>query len=72
MYQFLVVIEKGKQNYGAYSPDLPGCVAVGDTIEEVKRNMQEAIAMHLQGMIEDGEPIPPPRTTAEYMKVSVA
>lgn len=72
MYQFLVVIEKGERNYGAYSPDLPGCVAVGDTVEEVKRNMREAIEMHLQGMIEDGEPIPTPQATAEYLKVSVA
>lgn len=72
MYQFLVVIEKGERNYGAYSPDLPGCVAVGDTVEEVTRNMREAIEMHLQGMIEDGEPIPTPQATAEYLKVSVA
>ena len=43
MYRFLVIIEKGDQNYGAYSPDLPGCVAVGDTPEEVERNMQAAI-----------------------------
>ncbi|GAC1568729.1 MAG: hypothetical protein NVS3B14_18940 [Ktedonobacteraceae bacterium] len=43
MYRYLIIIEKGDQNYGAYSPDLPGCVAVGDTIEEVQKNMQEAI-----------------------------
>ena len=55
MYRFLIVIEKGDQNYGAYSPDLPGCVAVGDTIEEVEQSMQEAIRMHLEGMIEDHE-----------------
>ena len=53
MYRFLVIIEKGSQSYGAYSPDLPGCVAVGDTQEEVEKNMREAIIMHLQGMIED-------------------
>ena len=52
MYRFLVIIEKGNQNYGAYSPDLPGCVAVGDTVEEVEKNMREAIAMHLRGKIE--------------------
>ena len=53
MYRFLVIIEKGKHNYGAYSPDLPGCVAVGDTREEVEKNMREAIIMHLKGMMED-------------------
>ena len=70
MYRFLVIIEKGDENFGAYSPDLPGCIAVGDTVEEVKENMQEAIRMHLQGMIEDQEPIPVPQTTAEYMGVT--
>jgi predicted RNase H-like HicB family nuclease len=69
MYRFLVIIEKGSQSYGAYSPDLPGCVAVGDTQEEVEQNMREAIAMHLQGMMEDQEPIPLPQTTAEYMDI---
>ena len=71
MYRFLVIIEKGSQNYGAYSPDLPGCVAVGDTIEEVKKNMQKAIAMHIQGMIEDQEPIPASQSTAEYMDIAI-
>ena len=58
MPRFLVIIEKGRESYGAYSPDLPGCVAVGDTIEEVEKNMREAIIMHIQGMIEDHELIP--------------
>ena len=71
MYRFLVIIEKGNESYGAYSPDLPGCVAVGDTQEEVERNMREAIMMHLQGMIEDNEPIPVMQTTAEYRDVSI-
>ena len=47
MYRFLVIIEKGSNSYGAYSPDLPGCVAVGDTREEVEKNMREAIKMHI-------------------------
>ncbi|HZS78047.1 MAG TPA: type II toxin-antitoxin system HicB family antitoxin [Ktedonobacteraceae bacterium] len=55
MYHYLIIIEKGEHNYGAYSPDLPGCVAVGDTIEEVEKKMQEAIEMHLEGMREDHE-----------------
>ena len=59
MYRFLVIIEKGDENFGAYSPDLPGCIAVGDTVEEVKNNMQEAIKMHLQGMIRLPERITP-------------
>jgi predicted RNase H-like HicB family nuclease len=71
MYRFLVIIEKGKQGYGAYSPDLPGCVAVGDTQAETEKNMREAIIMHLQGMIEDHEPIPTTQTTAEYMDISI-
>jgi predicted RNase H-like HicB family nuclease len=71
MYRFLIIIEKGKQNYGAYSPDLPGCIAVGDTLEEVEKNMQEAIKMHLRGMIEDHEPIPTPRTTARYLDITI-
>ena len=70
MYRFLVIIEKGNENYGAYSPDLPGCVAVGDTVEEVEKNMREAIAMHLRGMIEDHEPIPTPQTTPKYVDIS--
>ena len=71
MYRFLVIIEKGENNYGAYSPDLPGCVAVGDTLEEVDKNMREAIEMHLEGMIEDHEPIPIPQSTARYMDVAI-
>lgn len=71
MYRFLVIIEKGDQNYGAYSPDLPGCVAVGDTLEEVERNMRAAIRMHLQGMIEDQEAIPTPHSSAQYIDVAI-
>jgi len=71
MHRFLIIIEKGNQNYGAYSPDLPGCVAVGDTIEEVEKNMREAIIMHIKGMMEDQEPIPYSQTTAEYMEISI-
>jgi predicted RNase H-like HicB family nuclease len=72
MYRFLIIIEKGNENYGAYAPDLPGCVAVGDTPEEVEKNMQEAIKMHLHGMLEDNEPIPTPNSSAHYLDVSLA
>ena len=71
MYRFLVIIEKGDTSYGAYCPDLPGCVAVGRTREEVEKNMREAIAMHIQGMIEDNEPIPMSHNDAEYMDISL-
>ena len=69
MYRYLVIIEKGDQGYGAYAPDLPGCVAVGDTREEVEQNMRAAIALHLKGMLEDQEQIPTPETTAEYLDI---
>ncbi len=70
-YRFLVIIEQGEHNYGAYVPDLPGCVATGDTYEEVLKNIREAIVMHLEGMIEDHEPIPDIPTFAEYVDVSI-
>jgi predicted RNase H-like HicB family nuclease len=53
MYKYLIVIEPGEHNYSAYVPDLPGCITTGDTLEEVKKNMVEAINLHLRGMIED-------------------
>ena len=67
MYRFLIVIEKTKNNYSAYSPDLPGCVATGKTREEVERNMQEAVEMHVQGLLEDELPIPESAAYAEYV-----
>jgi predicted RNase H-like HicB family nuclease len=69
MMEYLVVIEKADGNYSAYSPDLPGCAATGDTKDEALQNMRGAIAMHLEGLREDGEPIPPPSTSAEYLAV---
>ncbi len=70
MYRFLVVIEKTNNNYSAYSPDLPGCVATGDTREEAEKNMYEAIEMHVQGLLEDNIPIPESKSFAEYVAVS--
>ncbi len=69
MYRFLIIIERGSRNYSAYAPDLPGCIATGKTLEDVKGNMREAIAMHVQGMVEDQEPIPTPQTTADYLDI---
>ena len=71
MYRFLIVIEKADNNYSAYCPDLPGCVATGKTREETERNMHEAVQMHVQGMIEDKLPIPENVTFAEYIAVAV-
>lgn len=62
--QYLVVIERGPSSYGAYVPDLPGCVAVGQTREEVETLIHEAIEFHLEGMREDGQPIPEPSSSA--------
>ena len=69
MYRFLIIIEEGTRNYSAYVPDLPGCVATGRTREDVEENMRKAIVMHIQGMLEDQEPIPVSHTTAEYIDV---
>jgi len=67
--RYAVVIEKGPGNYSAYVPDLPGCVAVGDTIEEAQREIQEAIAFHLEGLRADGLPIPEPSSRVDYVEV---
>ncbi len=71
MRRFLIIIEQGIHNYSAYVPDLPGCIATGKTVEEVKANMSEAIRMHLEGMIEDHEEIPAPQTLAEYLDIAI-
>jgi predicted RNase H-like HicB family nuclease len=68
-HQYLIVIEHAADSFSAYSPDLPGCVAAGDTREETLELMREAIAFHLEGLQEDGQPIPPATSTAEYVAV---
>lgn len=65
--KYAVVIERAEGNYSAYVPDLPGCVAVGDTIEETEKAIHEAIRFHLEGMREDGDPIPEPVTRVQYV-----
>ena len=67
--RYTVVIEKGEPNFSAYVPDSPGCVSVGDTLEGVKVEIREAIEFHLEGMREDGFPIPRPSSWAEYVEV---
>ena len=70
MYRFLIVIEKANGNYSAYSPDLPGCIATGKTVEETEKNMYEAIQLHIRGLLEDGLPIPEAQSIAEYVAVA--
>jgi len=67
--QYLVVVERGESSYGAYVPDLPGCIAVGETREEALRLIREAIEMHLASMREDGVVIPEPKSTTEYVQI---
>ena len=69
MYRFLIVIEKAANNYLAYCPDLPGCVAIGKTQEETAKNIHEAVQMHIQGMLEDNLPIPKNGALAEYIAI---
>jgi len=68
--RYAVVIEKGESSYGAYVPDLPGCVAAGDTKEEAVRLIQEAIEFHIEGLKEEGEPVPPPSSSVEFVEVA--
>ena len=68
--RYAVVIEKADQNYSAYVPDLPGCVATGTTVEETEQLIREAIELHLTGLEEDGLPIPQPRSHVEYVEVA--
>jgi predicted RNase H-like HicB family nuclease len=67
---FLAIIEKGTRGYGAYVPDLPGCVAAGDSIDEVCQLIRQAIPLHLNLMRQQGEPIPPPTSRAETVRVA--
>jgi predicted RNase H-like HicB family nuclease len=66
--RYAVVIEKAADNYSAYVPDLPGCVATGGTIAEVEQNIGEAIRFHIDGLKEDRLPVPPPNARAEYVE----
>lgn len=67
--RYAIVIEKSETGYGAYAPDLPGCVAVGETFEETEQLMKEAISFHLEGFTEDGVTPPEPSSVAEYVEV---
>jgi len=71
MTRYAIVVEKGPTNYGAYVPDLPGCVAAAETREEVLKLIRKAIEFHLDGMREEGLAIPRPSSTAEYVEVAL-
>jgi predicted RNase H-like HicB family nuclease len=68
--RYAIVIEKTDSNYAAYVPDLPGCVATGATVEETEKLIQEAIKFHLDGLREDGIPVPAPSSQVEYVEVA--
>jgi predicted RNase H-like HicB family nuclease len=68
--RYAVVIEKAENNYSAYVPDLPGCVATGATVEETESQIREAIGFHLEGLREDGSPIPQPASRVEYVDIA--
>jgi predicted RNase H-like HicB family nuclease len=70
--RYLVVLEKGPTSYGAHVPDLPACIAIGETKEEALALIRESIAFHLDGLKQDGQPIPDPSSTGELVDVAAA
>ena len=69
--EYLVVIERGPSSFGAYVPDLPGCVAVGETRQEVEALIREAIEFHIEGLREEGQPLPEPSSTSQVVSIDV-
>ena len=70
MSRYLIIIEETETGFSAYSPDVPGCVATGATREEIQANMRDAIAFHIEGLREDGAPVPRPSAVASYVDVA--
>ena len=70
--RYAVIVEEGESSFGAYVPDIPGCVAVGDTKEEVMQLIQEAIEFHIEGLWADGQPVPKPSSSVDYVDVQAA
>lgn len=70
--KYVVIVEEGENSFGAHAPDLPGCVAVAESREEVLELIQEAIEFHIEGLREDGHPIPVPSSSVEYVEVRAA
>lgn len=71
MFRYPIIIEKSKNNYSAYSPDLPGCVATGATIKETLSRMRSAIKFHLEGLRKEGSEILRPSTKVKYVEISI-
>lgn len=69
MKKYLIVVEPTQTGFSAYSPDLPGCIATGGTRAEVERNMREAITFHLDGLREEGQPVPEPHSYSAYVEL---
>ncbi len=70
--RYMVVIERGETSWGAHVPDLPGCVAIGETREEVLQLIREAIEFHIDGLKEDGLPVPTPSSEGEFVEIGAA
>jgi predicted RNase H-like HicB family nuclease len=70
--RYMVVVERGEKSWGAHVPDLPGCVAVGDTRDEVLQVIREAIDFHIEGLRQDGLPVPAPSSESEFVEVTAA
>jgi predicted RNase H-like HicB family nuclease len=70
--RYAIVIEHADGNYSAYVPDLPGCIATGATVAEIASQMREAIELHMEGMREDGVPIPPPPSQVDYIDIAAS
>ena len=70
--RYLVVVEQGATSFGAYVPDLPGCIAAGETREEVLDLIRDAIEFHIEGLRQEGQPVPPPSSTSEVVDVAAA
>lgn len=70
--RYAVIVEAGQSSFGAHVPDLPGCAAVADTKQEVLQLIQEAIEFHIEGLREDGQPIPEPSSSIEYVEIRAA
>jgi predicted RNase H-like HicB family nuclease len=71
VFKYPVIIEKVKENYSAFSPDLPGCVATGTSVDEALIRMEEAIRFHIEGLKKEGFSIPEPSTEIKYIEVSI-
>jgi predicted RNase H-like HicB family nuclease len=68
--RYAIVVEKAGNNYSAYVPDLPGCVATGASVKEAENEIREAIEFHIEGLVEDGLPVPQPASIVEYLEIA--